>query len=194
MLKGVCMPRRWTREEAILAFALYCETPFGKIHTANSDIQFLARMLDRTQASVSMKMCNFARFDAALQARGVAGLLHGSHLDEEIWNEFNNDWESLIYERKVILDKLCEEKEMVSKCAIPLGRDRISQIKIRTNQDFFRKSLLAAYGSACCITGINIPALLIASHIKPWQVSNPKNERLSPTNGLLLNPSTVEWE
>jgi putative restriction endonuclease len=28
---------------------------------------------------------------------------------------------------------------------------------------------------------------LIASHIKPWSVSDPRTERLSPCNGLLLN-------
>ena len=37
------------------------------------------------------------------------------------------------------------------------------------------------------MTGINIPELLIASHIKPWSVSDPKTERTNPSNGILLN-------
>ena len=33
-----------------------------------------------------------------------------------------------------------------------------------------------------------MPELLIASHIKPWEVSDPKTERTNPCNGLSLNP------
>mgnify|MGYP000817520861 FL=1 len=32
-----------------------------------------------------------------------------------------------------------------------------------------------------------VPALLVASHIKPWAVSDPKTERTNPCNGLCLN-------
>lgn len=44
---------------------------------------------------------------------------------------------------------------------------------------------LAAYNSTCCITGINNPDLLLASHITPW--STDEKNRLNPTNGLCLN-------
>ena len=44
------------------------------------------------------------------------------------------------------------------------------------------------YDSACIITGITIKKLLIASHIKPWAVSD-NHERLSEDNGLLLSPT-----
>ncbi|MDD5890498.1 MAG: HNH endonuclease signature motif containing protein, partial [Ruminococcus sp.] len=40
----------------------------------------------------------------------------------------------------------------------------------------------------CIITGITNTKLLIASHIKPWSVSN-NYERLSENNGLLLSPT-----
>lgn len=43
------------------------------------------------------------------------------------------------------------------------------------------------YGGACCITGLCIPTLLTASHIKPWKDSNPQIERTNPQNGLCLN-------
>ena len=46
--------------------------------------------------------------------------------------------------------------------------------------------LLSNYGGACCLTGIDIPALLTASHIKPWAAATP-SERLMSSNGLLLN-------
>jgi putative restriction endonuclease len=37
----------------------------------------------------------------------------------------------------------------------------------------------------CCISGINVPRLLVASHIKPW--SEFPEERLDPRNGLCLS-------
>ena len=45
--------------------------------------------------------------------------------------------------------------------------------------------ILATYNNTCCITGINNPDLLIASHIVPW--SKDEKNRLNPTNGLCLN-------
>jgi putative restriction endonuclease len=44
---------------------------------------------------------------------------------------------------------------------------------------------LRAYGIRCCISGINVPRLLVASHIKPWG-DFPK-DRLNPRNGLCLS-------
>lgn len=40
--------------------------------------------------------------------------------------------------------------------------------------------------SSCIISGIDDDRLLIASHVKPWSVSN-NEERLNSENGLLLN-------
>ena len=45
--------------------------------------------------------------------------------------------------------------------------------------------ILASYNSQRCITGIDVPELLIASHIVPW--SKDKTNRINPTNGLCLN-------
>ena len=53
------------------------------------------------------------------------------------------------------------------------------------NQSFFRKMILSSYDSQCCITGLPIKELLVASHIIPWS-QNPKT-RLNPQNGLCLN-------
>ena len=64
--------------------------------------------------------------------------------------------------------------------------ERTALIKARVGQGEFRNKLLEKYDSTCIITGIHMPELLIASHIKPWAVSN-NLERLSEDNGLLLN-------
>lgn len=58
--------------------------------------------------------------------------------------------------------------------------------KMRIGQDKFRNSLLKALKSQCPVTQINDERLLIASHIKPWALSN-NNERLDTNNGFLLS-------
>lgn len=64
-----------------------------------------------------------------------------------------------------------------------LEKERI--VKTRVNQSDFRQRVLASYNEKCCITGIEIHSLLVASHIVPW--SENKQERLNPKNGLCLN-------
>lgn len=57
--------------------------------------------------------------------------------------------------------------------------------QIRVGQNKFRENLLKNYGNSCALTGVNQTDLLIASHIKPWRLSND-SERLDPANGILL--------
>jgi predicted restriction endonuclease len=45
--------------------------------------------------------------------------------------------------------------------------------------------VLIRYDSQCCITGLGLEALLVASHIVPWAKST--EHRLNPRNGLCLN-------
>ncbi len=59
-------------------------------------------------------------------------------------------------------------------------------MKSRVGQGDFRKSLIEKYDGKCVVTGIDLTKLLIASHIKPWRISDNK-ERLSSENGLLLS-------
>ena len=57
----------------------------------------------------------------------------------------------------------------------------------RRGQGDFRRNVLAR-GSVCRLTGLANPALLVASHIKPWRVCASASERLSGANGLMLAP------
>lgn len=182
------MARNWTKNEEILAFSLYCKMPFGQIHARNHSVISLAKILDRSPASVSMKMCNFARFDPALQSRGVRGLSNGSRLDEEVWAEFSANLELLENQSKRIFQELdIHEDAIDSVLALPPGETVERNVHTRSNQQFFRQTVLLSYRSACCITGIGIPALLNASHIKPWKDSDLLTERTNPQNGLCLN-------
>ncbi len=64
---------------------------------------------------------------------------------------------------------------------------RKSVIQARRGQGRFRDNVRAVE-HACRLTGITNPALLIASHIKPWRVCETAAERLDGTNGLMLTP------
>lgn len=55
----------------------------------------------------------------------------------------------------------------------------------RLGQSRFRRALMDRWDRRCALTGLPIPELLRASHIKPWRDSMPK-ERIDPENGLLL--------
>lgn len=59
-------------------------------------------------------------------------------------------------------------------------------LKIRKGQSRFRKKLLKKLQNQCPITKINDKRLLIASHIKPWALSN-NSERLDTNNGFVLS-------
>ena len=183
---------KWTREETILAFDLYCKTPFSKITKTNKDIIALAKILGRTPSSVGLKMANLAHYDPELVARNIKGMSNASKLDKEIVEEFNDDWEELSYQAQLILsaykqtDIYALNPEILIK-KMPEGTDIEKETKIRVGQYFFRMAVLTAYGNSCCVTGMKKPDLLIASHIKPWKDSDSKTERTNPSNGLCLN-------
>jgi hypothetical protein len=56
----------------------------------------------------------------------------------------------------------------------------------RVGQDVFRGGLLDYWDRRCAITGLAVPELLRASHIKPWAACELDAERLDVFNGLLL--------
>lgn len=58
----------------------------------------------------------------------------------------------------------------------------------RVGQNLFRTSLMDYWQRRCCVTGLAIPELLRASHIKPWALCENDDERLDVFNGLLLAP------
>lgn len=186
--------KKWSREETILAFELYCRTPFAKIAKTNKDIINLATLLGRTPSSVGLKMANLAHYDPEVQKQNLSGMAHGSKLDAVVFSEFAGNWEALSLEAERILAEkngMTVEKMLgiESEFAdIPAGKYREARMKQRVGQYFFRMAILNSYENKCCITGLKEPSLLIASHIKPWSVSDEKTERTNPQNGLCLNP------
>ncbi|WP_080438116.1 HNH endonuclease [Burkholderia ubonensis] len=58
----------------------------------------------------------------------------------------------------------------------------------RVGQDLYRSALMDYWQGRCCVTGLAVPALLRASHLKPWAKCQSDDERLDVFNGFLLAP------
>jgi putative restriction endonuclease len=182
--------QNWSRQELIVAFNLYCKTPFGRIHIHNPEIIALAQAIGRTPSSVAWKLANFAHLDPTLKQRNIRGASHGGKQEVEIWKEFSEDWDNLAFESEKLLAQMTHKSMEESIHADDdtlkkAGKERESIVRMRVNQGFFRKSVLAAYGFRCCISGLAIPELLNASHIIPWAAD--RTNRVNPRNGLCLN-------
>ena len=181
----------WTREELILAFNLYWKLPFGKMHSRTKEIIQLANIIGRTPDAVAIRLTNYAHVDPYHQNRGIKGMSGGRKQVEPIWNEFIRDKEKLVFESERILaekeDMTIETKfsEILLDIKNLKGKTKIREVKTRVNQNFFRQVVVANYSGKCAITGIDIPDLLVASHIIPW--SKNEEERLNPENGICLS-------
>lgn len=181
----------WTREELILAFNLYLKIEFGKTHKGNPKVIALANILGRTPSSIGMRLGNFASVDPYHQERGVGGLKGGMNQVKPIWEEFFQNQEELVFLSEQILAQKentsieNKYKDLLFDLKGLKGETVIREVKTRVNQSVFRQMVLTNYAAKCAITGIDIPELLLASHIVPW--SKNENERLNPENGICLS-------
>jgi len=179
---------RWTREQTIVALRTYFVVPFNRASNNQVDIVRIAALIGRKPSAVKMKIGNFGSLDPELAKHGIVGLSGTSELDREIWNEFANDREKLALESDRLIREFGNEPaeaERANTDTERVGSDILRLTKTRANQDFFRERVIGLYEKTCCITGIQVPELLIASHIVPW--SKDELNRLNPENGLCLN-------
>lgn len=186
---------RWTKEQLKLAFHLYCQLPFGKLHSRNPEIIQLAKLIDRTPSAVAMKLVNFASLDPAITSTGRAGLGNAGALDREVWEEFHADWEKLALECTLLNAQLSKQSDVEKLTELDVteqdglkdftGETKRVMTEQRIKQHFFRRAVLSSYRGRCCLSGLSDARLLMASHIVPW--SDDKANRLNPSNGLCLS-------
>ncbi|MCG3178253.1 MAG: hypothetical protein BIFFINMI_00579 [Phycisphaerae bacterium] len=186
------MPTRvpWSRDELLVAFRLYCRTPFGKLHKHNPEIVELARLLHRTPSAVGMKACNFASLDPALRARDIAALGNVSRADRDLWKAFEADSRAVASDAEAAYTRLSgRETPVIADEAglnLPEGpTEAVGTVQVRRVQGFFRAAVLASYDNRCALSDLAVPALLNASHIIPWNADVLR--RADPRNGLALN-------
>jgi hypothetical protein len=180
----------WTQDQLKLAFHLYCQLPFGRLHKGNPEVIELAKLIGRTPSAVAMKLVNFASLDPSIVGTGRSGLGNASALDREVWAQFNADWEGLALE----CERLRTGLGAPAIVQVPEDDDAISDFtgetkrvftERRVKQSFFRRAVLSGYQGRCCMSGVSVSQLLVASHIVPW--SQDKANRLNPRNGLCLS-------
>ncbi|RNM25497.1 HNH endonuclease [Dickeya undicola] len=183
-------PKLWTRDQLLVAFTLYNELPFGKLHSRNPEIIHYAKLIGRTPSALAMKLVNLASLDPVIIGSGRTGLSQASKADRELWQELEQDPE--IFEQQcqqaiAALTAPDETRQHAQEEDAPnyYGHERLTATKVRVGQQQFRKRVLNAYNERCCITGLEEPILLIASHIRPWK--DIAEHRLDPSNGLCLS-------
>ncbi|MGI9218287.1 MAG: HNH endonuclease [Hydrogenophaga sp.] len=188
------MPRStdWTREQTLAALHVYFQLPFGQLHQRNPLIQHLAEWIGRTSGSVALKLVNFASLDPQVRASGRAGMSNASRLDKQIWSELNSNWDLVADEAARTYEHYGSEHGVAPGAdvaedvpEIAEGKSVSATVKVRVNQARFRRAVLASYNARCCISGLGISQLLVASHILPWSMD--EKNRLNPRNGLLLS-------
>ena len=151
----------------------------------------MAEGIGRTPAALAMKLTNIASLDPKVTSTGRRGLTGASAADREMWTEMHNDWEAFAIKSELAAEAVhlredeAEQSTGVEADQGPLGEDQTVISTTRVGQRFFRDTVLAAYNERCCITGLSIPSVLVASHIIPWRCD--KSNRVNPRNGLLLS-------
>ncbi len=162
---------KWTREHLLIALNLYCKLPFGSFDRDNAAVREVAAKMGRTSNSLAMKLCNLASLDPVQRARGIKGLAGASKQDRLMWNEFQGNLLTLGVESEQMLHDLFTKDETKEVDFLARNRVRLvapsgpteshATVKVRRGQQFFRQAVLTAYDVSCCISGINVPELLV---------------------------------
>ena len=82
------------------------------------------------------------------------------------------------------------ERRFVVAVASASATEREATVRQRIGQNLFREGLMSLWDGRCAVTGLNVPALLRASHAKPW-ADSADAERMDVYNGLLL---AAHWD
>ena len=179
----------WTDDEMIIVLDLYFKLPFGRLNKNTPEVKALAKLIGRTNNSVALRLVNYAACDPYILSTGRHGMASGRDRCMPYWDQYANDKERLFLKAEEIRTRLSKtpiEKILDIKPEDFIGKERDAVIKQRVNQSSFRTMILGNYENKCAISGIDIPELLVASHIVPWSM-DAKN-RLNPSNGICLSP------
>lgn len=187
---------KWSRDEFMLVMNLYTKLRYGQFNYRNIEVIKLAELVNKTPGAVAFKLVHLSRQDPKHKDR-VKGLANSGKNAIEMYNEFTNNWAEMLYESEVLLAKYQNKKvQEITLEEIEIqeiekdilngkeGKDITRIVKARVNQSLFRKVVVNNYSNSCAICNLDVPNLLVASHILKWS-ENIEN-RLNPENGLCL--------
>lgn len=171
----------WSREDIIIAYALYCVTPLKQINPRNKTIQQVAELIPHSVASIVMRMKNFMYLDP----RNKSGLGNVAKADKQIYEEFKYDWGALSIKAENLTGLALFDATPIQG-AKPLS-SLTNHSRVSRERHFFKRAVLSAYDGCCCISGCALPQMLTASHIKPYSKCRDEADRVNPENGICLN-------
>ena len=188
--------RDWNREESIAGLWAYDQTVGESISKSPGHIVAnTALVIGRAVTGVYNKVMNFRSLDPRDQRTGLPG---SGGMDRGVWTEF---YDVLI--GAIRSDSLDDEFRKLwhppaASAADSLARpvyvefgeapnDNPGELRafmrvLRRGQPAFRRNLVQAYGSRCCISGWGPEAVLEAAHIQ----EHAKSGLNALSNGLLL--------
>jgi len=103
------------------------------------------------------------------------------------WNVLYQVLDKAVAIARTMPDRVADKYHQATS-AMPRATETERWVEQRVGQDMFRGALLDFWQGRCCVTGLAVPELLRASHIKPWASCDSDEERLDVFNGLLLAP------
>lgn len=187
---------KWSRDEFMLVMNLYTKLRYGQFNYRNTEVIKLAELIGKTPGAVAFKLVHLSRQDPKHKDR-VKGLANPGKNAIEMYTQFSNNWDEMLYQSEVLLaqyqNKKIEEISLDPNEIKEIEKDILSgkdgkdverMVKTRVNQSLFRKVVVNNYSNSCAICSLDIQNLLVASHILKW--SENKEHRLNPTNGLCL--------
>lgn len=191
---------KWTHEHRLMALCLYRLSDFGRLHSKNPQIQLVAEKMGRSSGSLALKLVNFAALDPLRHQKGMA---NASEADRAFWREYAATAEDMHADGMDLLHELFGLRDDQELDFMEGGRIRVivneretdheatkartdhKSRKLKRGYAFFRQAVLNIYDVQCCITGIAVPRLLVANHIRPPREF--PHERFNLNNGLCLS-------
>ena len=162
----------------------------GKSITCIDDVTLLMRIAEfvRTQQSLFIKGENSIFHNINQNQISYTKKCFCSAAIKQLLNYYKHDVEEKKAESVVqnMTTGLKVSHELITIFKIDKeGNDIEVTTRARLGQSYFRKMVLANYGCKCCVTGLNVPQTLRASHIVAW--AENKHHRMNPENGLCLS-------
>lgn len=156
-------------------------TVFRVLQTVPEEVMTIRALKDHTFYNIFSKdviLLDVPERKKRIEGMGHSNIWYGNPETNKDVIDYINSYTDKYSDRISEIERNTEQLEGVEKDVV---------IKQRVNQDKFRLGLLDKH-KHCCLCGVNLPELLVASHIKPWSKSD-SHEKLDLGNGLLLCPN-----
>lgn len=142
----------------------------------------------RFPEAVLVRVTGEKRFEVRASDPAILALGAGSNsLEVEGYGKLYAVLRSTAAHARTKPDRVADEFKKKT-AGMPRSTEAERLVVQRVGQSLFRGALLDYWQGKCCVTGLDVPELLRASHIRPWARCETDEQRLDVFNGLLLAP------